>query len=96
MPASEETVTYAAIVRGRVRAVGFRYFVYSHAQHLGLAGWVRNRPDGGVEVVARGPRDAIDVLRAALHQGPHLARVESVTEDWPEGTLDIPAGFEIR
>jgi acylphosphatase len=65
-------------VRGRVQGVGFRYFTLRRARELGLGGWVRNLPDGGVEVEAWGGEPAIDRLRAALAQGPAGARVTAV------------------
>jgi acylphosphatase len=68
------------VVRGRVQGVGFRWFVNQTARSLDVAGWVRNRPDGGVEVAAEGPGDAIAELRAELSRGPDGARVESLDE----------------
>lgn len=65
-------------VEGVVQGVGFRWFVQQSGVRLGLAGWVRNRPDGAVEVVAAGPADAVQALRAALQRGPAGARVDSV------------------
>jgi len=68
----------AWVVVGRVQGVGFRWFVYRTAARLGLAGWVRNLPDGRVEVVARGSADALDELLADLKTGPRSASVERV------------------
>ncbi|MEP6495178.1 MAG: acylphosphatase [bacterium] len=65
-------------VRGRVQGVGFRWFVGELARRLDLAGWVRNRADGSVEVAADGDDHAVETLRAALGQGPHGAGVASV------------------
>jgi acylphosphatase len=67
-----------AIVRGRVQGVGFRYYVRERARSLRLAGWVRNLPDGAVEVLARGERDAVERLRTAIRAGPPGARVTTV------------------
>jgi acylphosphatase len=91
-----ELVTIAIVVHGRVQGVGFRAFVYERATHLGLTGWTRNLPDGSVEVVARGPRADIDILRAALRQGPRVAYVTSVTETWLASDAMLPSSFEIR
>ena len=66
-------------VRGRVQGVGFRYFVLRRAQALGLAGWVRNRSDGSVEIEAEGDRVAVEALAAEVRRGPpgaHVAEVE--------------------
>ncbi len=71
-----------ARVYGRVQGVGFRHFVWQQARALGLTGWVRNRRDGSVEVVAEGPRPALDALLAALHEGPPSAWVRAVDARW--------------
>ena len=68
----------AATVRGRVQGVGFRWFVQRQAAALGLHGWVRNRPDGAVEVVAEGPADLLDALVEDLRHGPDGAGVSGV------------------
>jgi acylphosphatase len=67
-----------AVVAGRVQGVGFRYFVRQTAGRLGLAGWVRNEPDGSVRVVAEGPPAALAALELALHEGPAGAAVRDV------------------
>ena len=68
------------LVRGRVQGVGFRWYVREVARDLGLAGWVRNRPDGTVEVVADGERRMLERLREMLREGPDGAAVSSVDE----------------
>jgi acylphosphatase len=75
-----------AIVRGDVQGVGFRYFVQRKAQQLGLSGWVRNKDDGTVEVVAEGARRDLEELKSVLWEGPRLARVDGVDERWLEAT----------
>jgi acylphosphatase len=84
-----------AIVRGRVHGVGFRYATERTAERLDVAGWVRNRPDGSVEVWAQGPDDELARLAGFLQLGPAAAVVTSVeTEDVdPDPTL---TGFDIR
>lgn len=67
-------------VRGRVQGVGFRWFVRERARALGLAGWVRNTPDGAVEVLAVGNDDALQKLRNQLLSGPSGARVSAVED----------------
>jgi acylphosphatase len=83
-----------ARVHGRVQGVGFRVFARREAERLGLAGHVRNEPDGTVSVVAEGPQPRLDDLLAALHLGPRHARVDRVEEGWgpAEGGLD---GFHV-
>jgi len=73
-----------AVIDGDVQGVGFRYFVMRHAQARGLRGWVRNRSDGGVELVAEGARSDLDELLEAARQGPRHARVLSVDARWSE------------
>jgi len=84
-----------ARVYGRVQGVGFRHFVNQQARALGLRGWVRNRRDGSVEVVAEGSRPALDALLAALYEGPPAARVRAVEARWgpAQGTF---SDFHIR
>lgn len=67
------------IVSGRVQGVGFRAFVADAARAEGLTGWVRNMPDGRVEVQAEGAAEALGRLERRLRQGPPLARVDDVT-----------------
>jgi acylphosphatase len=68
------------VVRGRVQGVGFRWFVEREAHILGIAGWVRNNADGGVEVFAQGTADQLSALRSRLREGPRAARVDAVEE----------------
>jgi len=67
-----------AVVRGTVQGVGFRWFVQRVAARMELQGWVANRSDRSVEVVAEGPPEAIDELLATLRQGPPSSRVGAV------------------
>jgi acylphosphatase len=69
------------VVRGRVQGVGFRWFVRERARRLGLAGWVRNRDDGSVEVHAEGEPDALHRLRQDLCSGPAGAKVSGLDEE---------------
>ncbi len=66
------------VVSGRVQGVGFRWFVLRQASELGVAGWVRNLPDGRVEVAAKGDQHRLAVLERALREGPMMARVDNV------------------
>jgi acylphosphatase len=84
-----------AIVHGRVQGVGFRYFVLEVATGLGLTGYVRNRPDGSVEVEAEGSRDSLELLLAELRRGPSLSHVERVAESWSEAASAF-TGFGVR
>jgi acylphosphatase len=74
--------SFHAFVRGRVQGVGFRFFVLREARRLGLAGSVRNTPDGRVEVLAQGPQDSLRELERLLHKGPMFGRVDQVNLEW--------------
>ncbi|MDQ6871324.1 MAG: acylphosphatase [Gemmatimonadota bacterium] len=67
-------------VSGRVQGVGFRWFVVELARRLQLAGWVRNRPDGKVEIAASGSADALAKLESAVSSGPPGAHVQAVSK----------------
>jgi acylphosphatase len=82
-------------VRGRVQGVGFRWFVVEKAQQLKLAGWVKNRSDGNLEVAAAGPPDAIARLKSAVKAGPREARVEEVRILPPLPAETLPDPFAI-
>ena len=84
-----------AIVKGLVQGVGFRFFVEDRAYELGLTGYVRNLPDGTVEVVAEGEEEALKVLLEHLWRGPRLARVRDVEAEWGEATGEF-RDFRIR
>lgn len=67
-----------AVVRGRVQGVGFRAWVVDEAEALDLCGWVKNLPDGSVEALFEGAKEAVDEILKALWQGPRFALVEDV------------------
>lgn len=67
-------------VTGMVQGVGFRWFVRERARRLGLAGWVRNLPDGSVEVAAEGDDGQLELLRGELRRGPRGAAVDNLEE----------------
>ena len=68
------------VVSGRVQGVGFRWFVEREAAQVAVTGWVRNREDGSVEVMATGTREQHRCLRSQLQKGPRAARVDEVQE----------------
>ena len=61
-----------------VQGVCFRYYTQTQATALGLSGWVRNRPDGSVEIIAEGETEALEQLREWCTHGPPHARVTAV------------------
>jgi len=90
-----ENIRVHLIIEGRVQGVWFRDSTRKEAISRGITGWVRNLPDGNVEVVAEGEKDMIEELVAWCHQGPPYARVTRVNridEPW-KGEFDT---FKIR
>jgi acylphosphatase len=79
-------------VEGRVQGVGFRWWAVGEAQRLGVTGWVRNRRDGSVEVLAIGDPQALAAMAKVLGEGPAGARVSQVTRY--EARDDGSTGFE--
>ena len=67
-----------ARVQGIVQGVGFRYSAIIQARRLGLTGYVRNMPDGTVEVLAEGPKEDLGKLHRWLQRGPSAAIVRRV------------------
>ncbi len=90
-----EIVRLHATIEGRVQGVGFRYFVQQRAAALHVAGWVRNRWNGQVEVTAEGTRPALEALLQALHRGPPSAAVRRVQAEWQPATGEFQ-GFHVR
>lgn len=90
MSEAQDTARLHALVTGLVQGVGFRMFVLEHARALGLTGWVRNKYDGRVEVVAEGPAARLELLVEKLRGGPRSAYVEDLQKEW------LPATGEFR
>ncbi|MEW6440692.1 MAG: acylphosphatase [bacterium] len=65
-------------VSGRVQGVFFRHHTREQAERIGITGWVRNLPDGRVEVVAEGTPEQLRLLEASCWEGPPYARVQDV------------------
>lgn len=78
------------IVRGRVQGVYFRAATQREARRLGLTGWVKNRADGSVELIAEGEEDSIKELTSWANHGPSAARVDSVDVRWRGYTGEYP------
>jgi acylphosphatase len=77
------------MIEGRVQGVGYRAWAHGHALRLRLDGWVRNRSEGGVELIAHGSEEALAALEQLCRRGPTTASVMQVmrTEhDGPVGT----------
>lgn len=84
-----------AIVEGYVQGVGFRYFVQDTAVALGLTGWVRNRWEGTVEVLAEGEHQTLEKLLTALYRGPGSATVTGIDPEWSPATGEFRS-FSVR
>ena len=82
-------------IRGRVQGVGYRYFTQRIALRLGVRGWVRNVPNGEVEVYAEADGTVLSQFRRELERGPVASEVSAVVEEAAERT-DRFSSFEIR
>lgn len=92
---TEEKIRLHAEVYGDVQGVGFRAYVYRRALTLGVAGWVRNRSDGSVELMAEGSRALLDALLADVERGSSMSVVERVDTDWQTATGEFRS-FGVR
>lgn len=92
---SQTTARLHAMVEGRVQGVGYRQFVFDTATTLKLKGWVRNRRDGSVEVLAEGTSEVLGQLLTSLQRGPRMAYVTGVHPQWLAATGEF-ADFQVR
>ena len=83
-----------AFISGRVQGVGFRFHTLQAAQYHNLTGWVRNRWDGRVEVMAEGTHEGLNHLLVALRRGPISADVEKVDYEFKDAKGDFQ-GFRV-
>jgi len=95
MVGMDDQKAIAAKITGRVQGVGYRYAVLRVAGEYGLEGWVRNTPDGSVEVWAQGNAAVLAELVAFLREGPRSARVHSVDVRSVESDATLE-GFRVR
>jgi len=75
------------LISGRVQGVGFRFFTEASAVREGLQGWVRNLPDGRVDITVEGEADAVERFERDIRHGPPSARVNDVDVE------DVPPSF---
>ena len=90
----EERIAVRLIIKGRVQGVGYRWWARVEARRLRLDGWVRNRAEGAVELMACGPPDLLEQLIKACRFGPPAADVDSI--DRFEAEDEGLRGFEER
>ncbi|MBN8608966.1 MAG: acylphosphatase [Deltaproteobacteria bacterium] len=83
------------VIRGRVQGVYYRASAVREAKRLGLTGWVKNRPDSGVELVAEGEEDQVKDFLAWAQHGPSTARVDKIDTRWRSYTGEF-ASFTIE
>jgi len=88
------TVGRRVRVSGRVQGVFFRGWTRDEARQLGVAGWVRNCPDGSVEAHIEGEEAAVDQLIARMRSGPSGAEVDDLTVD--DVSAEQLESFEVR
>lgn len=86
---------FHGIVSGRVQGVAYRYFAQRWAGALSLSGWVRNLPDGRVEVLAEGEKEVLEVFTERLREGPRMAVVDDLELSW-EAPAGESGGFRIE
>ena len=79
---NEQNERIHAFIQGTVQGVGFRFFIYQTGLNLQLYGWVRNRINGNVEILAEGSRDKLDTLLREARKGPQMAQIAKVDVEW--------------
>lgn len=82
-------------ISGQVQGVFFRDSTRQKAEELGLAGWVKNLPDGRVEAVFEGPSERVREMVRWCEEGPQNASVEDVDKDFESSGGDLE-DFEVR
>ena len=89
-----DPVARHVFVRGTVQGVAVRWRAQQRARELGLAGWIRNLPDGRVEAWIEGESAAVEPMLAWLRRGPPAARVEDV--EVSDAQASGAVRFEVR
>jgi acylphosphatase len=90
------TVSLHIVVFGNVQGVFFRAGTISEARKLGINGWVRNNPDGSVEIMAQGSKASLVRLLDWCSHGPDGALVKKIEHEWCNAGAGEFAGFRIR
>lgn len=75
------------LISGFVQGIGFRHFIKSKADELGLTGWARNLPDGRVEAILQGEKEKIEKAVESFKKGPFLAEVEEIKVIWEKSKV---------
>ena len=87
---NEQNERMHAFIQGTVQGVGFRFFIYQTGLNLQLYGWVRNRINGNVEILAEGSREKLDTLLRETRKGPQMAQIDKVDVEWQKSRNDLP------
>ena len=90
----EDRVQARVVARGRVQGVYYRGTLKQQAEAHGVAGWVRNRPDGSVEALLQGRQEEVSSIVAWMRAGPRGARVDSVDVEGSD-VDEVLHGFEV-
>jgi acylphosphatase len=90
-----ESVRLHVVVSGSVQGVGFRQYVLRHANRLSVHGWVRNRWDRKVELIAEGTRQELQLLLERITEGPPASSVRNVDAEWTQPTGEFHS-FEVK
>ena len=88
---NEQNERMHAFIQGTVQGVGFRFFIYQTGLNLQLYGWVRNRINGNVEILAEGSREKLDTLLRETRKGPQMAKIVKVDVEWQKSRNDLPS-----
>ena len=88
--------SFRFLVYGKVQGVFYRKFVADKLRRMGIRGYVRNLPDGSVEVVVRATEEELEAIRRILEEGSPMSEVEEIVEEPLEEDDLIYEGFEIR
>jgi len=88
--------SYRFVVHGKVQGVFYRKFIAQKLRQLGIRGYVRNLPDGSVEIVARLTEEELEKVLEVLEEGSPLSEVESIETELLEEDDLLYDGFEIR
>lgn len=90
-----DRIAVEARITGRVQGVWYRAWTRDEARRLGLAGWVRNEPDGSVRALFVGPEATVKAMLDLCREGPPLARVTRIETRPLSPVPDLP-GFDVR
>lgn len=88
--------TVHLLIKGKVQGVFYRQTAREVAKDIGITGWVRNTPDGDVEITATGSKEALQSYIDWCHEGPAMAKVTGVqitaVDEQPFDTFEVKRG----